>query len=236
MSRHKLIPADTMPLREALRGLRFMMRRGGETIADTLNVETLPKPASDLASAVLREVEGLARSVDGIASDVVKTVLGGQTAEAAPLQELIERPESDAEFATAFYVAVTAVLRRLGAESVFVSEAAARRVFAGMDPQAAERPTAHHAAELTLRLLEARVIRGTTAEQAARVPGAALEPVSLFAVILWLQSERTDADNESVLGAATDMAVALAGEIAPALAKRDVGQIAALYTKYVQHV
>ena len=44
-----------MPLREALRGLRFLLRRGGETIVDTLNVETLPKPASDLAGAVLRE-------------------------------------------------------------------------------------------------------------------------------------------------------------------------------------
>ena len=236
MSRHKFIPTDTMPLREALRGLRFLLRRGGESLADTLNVEALPKPAADLAGAVLQGVEGLARQVDGIASDVVNTVLGRQVAQSAPLQDLIDQPESDATFATAFYVALTAVLNRLGAETVFVSEAAARRVFADMPPQASDVTTARHAADLTLRLLEARVIRGTTAEQAARVPGAALEPASLFAVILWLQSDRTDADNEDVLTAATDMAVALAAEIAPAFAQPDAGQIAALYAKYVPHV
>ncbi len=236
MSRHKFIPEDTMPLREALRGLRFLLRRGGETIVDTLNVETLPKPASHLAGAVLREVEGLVRSLDGLASGVVKTMLGGQMSQSVPLQDLIDRPDSGAEFSAAFYVAMSAVLRRLGAETVFVSEAAARRVFANMGAQLPEVSAVMQAANLSLRLLEARVIRGTTAEQAARVAGAALEPVSLFAVILWLQSDRTDADNETVLTAATDMAVALAAEVAQAFEKRDSAQIAALYAKYVPHV
>lgn len=219
-----------MPLREALRGLRFLLRRGGETIVDTLNVETLPKPASDLAGAVLREVEGFARSVDGIASGVVKTMLGGQVAQSALLQDLVEQPQSDAAFSTTFYVALTAVLHRLGAGSVFVSEAAARQVFASLEPHRAGVPTPSYAADLTLRLLETRVIRGTTAGQAA------LESVGLFAVILWLQSDRTDADNETVLTAATDMAVALATDINQAFGKRDAAQIAALYAKYVPHV
>lgn len=199
---------DPMPLREALRGLRFLLRRGGETLA-----ETLPPLAA------IAQVEGLAQVADDLASGVVRKVLGGDEAPSDTLAHL-----SEAEFGIALYVALRSVLKRLGAPGVFVSEAAAREVFT-RDPAA-----------LALGLVEARVIRGATAQEAARVPGAALEPVAIFAVLLWLQAARSDAENEAVLDAATDLAMVKAAEIAAIMAARDHTGIAKLFARLVPHV
>jgi len=236
LSRDAFSPPDAMPLREALRGLRFLLRRGGETIVETMNVEALPKPASDLASAVLREAGGLARTVDEMTSGVAKTVLGGQKSPSAPLKDMIGGPNAGAEFAVAVYVALSTVLRHLGAPTVLVSEAAARSAFGNLAPITAETSVEKRAADLTFCLLAARVMRGTTAQEAALVPGAALEAASIFAVMLWLQSARSQDENEAALAAATDMAVALAPEISRAVAENDVNRIEELYRRYVPHV
>lgn len=228
MSRQGPFHPDPMPLREALRGLRFMLRRGGETLAETIGIEGIPKPAADLAGVVLREMGDLARNVDEIASGIAKTVLGGEDKPSVTLDGLARDGAAAAHFAAAVYVALRSVLRRLGAPGVFVSEAAARRAWGqgqGSD-----------AAALTIRLLEARVVRGTTAQEAARVPGSALEPVAVFAVMLWLQSTRSDDENEAALDAATDLAVALAPEVAEASVARDAARMAALYARYAAHV
>jgi hypothetical protein len=236
VTRQTFIPPDPMQLREALRGLRFFLRRGGETIAETLSVESLPKPAANLAGAVLREVDGLVRTVDGIASGMARSLLGGHESQTAPLDDLLAQPNSAVVFGAALYVSLTSVLRRLGAASVFVSESTARSTMEGLAQPDRSATSADLAARLTLALLEARVIRGTTAQQQALVPEAALEPVSLFAVMLWIQSERSEAENEAALNAATDMAVALAPEVSAAFAGRDFDRIKALYTQYVPHV
>ncbi len=228
MSSHLPLPPDPMPLREALRGLRFMLRRGGETLAETITMEGLPKPAADLAGAVLREVDGIARNVEEIASGLARTVLGGHDAPSLTLNDMGTGTGADAQFGAAVYVALRSVLRRLGAPGVFVSEAAARRAY--RMGQTAD------AATLTINLLNARVVRGTTAHEAARVPGSALEPVAIFAVLLWLQSTRSEDENEAALDAATDLAVALAAEVDSALAAQDTGRITALYARYVSHV
>ena len=237
-----------MPLREALRGLRFLLQRGGEALVDTVVIEDLPKPAAGVVGAVLREVSGFARNVDDLASGLAKSVLvrsvlarsvlarsvlarsvlGGDDPSSLTLQDMGTGHNPDAAFGAAVYVALRSVLRRLGAPGVFVSEAAARRAYG---PQGAT-----DAAGLTVNLLDARVVRGTTAQEAARVPGAALEPVAIFAVMLWLQSTRSEDENEDALDAATDLAVALAAEIGSTCAARDTARIADLYARYVPHV
>ena len=236
MSSHLLHRPDAMPLREALRGLRFLMRRGGETIAETFDLDALPKPASDFANVALREAEGFARSVDEIASDVAKTLLGGTASSALPLQDFIEKPNARGEFAMAIYAALSAVLRHLGASTVLVSEAAARAAFDRLPAKAAEEAIENSAAQLTLFLLDARVLRGSTGQKTTLVSVASLEAVSLFAVLLWLQSARSDEENEMALIAASDIALALASDISAAVAERNATRIAALYKKYVSHV
>ncbi len=236
MSNHSFHRPDAMPLREALRGLRFVLRRGGEAIAETFDLDVLPKPASDFANVALREAGDFVRSVDEIASDVAKNLLGGSAISALPLQDIMEKPNARGDFAVAFYVALTTVLRHLGAPKVLVSEAAARAAFDRLPARVSEEAVENRAAQLTFCLLNARVMRGITAQQAALVPGASLEAVSLFAVMLWLQAARSDEENEAALMAASDMAVALAPEISAAVAEKDVARIAALYKKYVSHV
>jgi hypothetical protein len=230
------IRPDPMPLREALRGLRFMLRRGGETIVETLALETLPRPVSTFAGAVLREVGDLARNVDEVASGFAKTVLGGQNAQNLTLQDLSVAGRSESKLAAAVYVALSTVLGRLGAPDVFVSEAAARIVVAKTLAHGGTGPATVTAAMLTLDLLDARVIRGTTAQQTAQVQGAALEPVAIFAVILWLQSTRSDNENAEALDAAADLAVVLAQDVTKACALRDEGKLEALFVKFASHV
>ena len=230
------IRPDPMPLREALRGLRFMLRRGGETIIETLAIETLPKPVSTVAGSVLKKVGGLARNVDEVASGFAKSVLGGQGAQTLTLQDLSIAGRTEAELAAAVYVALSTVLRRLGATDVFVSEAAARIVFAQTLAHSGTGSTSATAARLTLDMLDARVIRGATAQLAAQIQGSALEPVAIFAVILWLQSTRSDDENAEALDAAADLAVVLAQEVAKACAARDAANLEALYVKFASHV
>lgn len=228
MSSQSPLRPDPMPLREALRGLRFLLRRGGEALAETIPIETLPKPAADLAGAVLREVEGIARSMDELASGFVQSVLGGAEPQSVTLDGLNAGQGGAAQFGAAVYVALRSVLHRLGAPGVFVSESAARSAWGE------GRKT--DAATLTLNLMDARVVRGPTAEEAARVPGSALEPVAIFAVLLWLQSTRSEEENEEALQAAADLAVALAPDVARACAERDRAAIAELYDRYAAHV
>lgn len=209
-----------MPLREARRGLRFMFRRGGETLVETMTLERLPGSAADIADAVLRELGVIARNVDEIASGLAKTVLGRDEPQYPTQTDLSTGRGADAQFGAAVYVALRSVLRRLGAPGVFFSEAAARHAD-GLGHTT-------DAATLTINLLDARVVRGTTAQEAARVPRSALEPVAIFAVLLWLQSTRSEDENEDAPDAATDLAVALAAEVDEACAARDTGRIEAL--------
>jgi hypothetical protein len=232
VSRQSPIRPDPMPLREALRGLRFMLRRGGQTLVETMDVDVLPKPFAAIAGSVLREMEGFARNIDEVASGFAKSVLGGNASHNVSLTGPAAGPDADAQFAAAVYVALGTVLGRLGAPGMFVSEAAARSVFAGLRAQAAP----NSAAQLTLDLLDARVIRGFTGQDSARVTGTAIGPVAVFAVILWLQTNRTDDENEAALAAATDIAVVLAADVNTAFAARDTDAIQDLYMRYAAHV
>ena len=224
-----------MPLREALRGLRHVLRRGGGLLADTMSVDVLPQPVADLAGAILRDMGGLARSVDEVASGIAKSVLGAGDPPTIGLAEFGLLQNADARFGEAVYVALQSVLKRLGAAEVFVSEAAARKVF-GPAMAADASSVAGAAASLTLALLSARVIRDAQTHAAAQVPEAALQPVAIFAVLLWLQSARSDPENEAALDAATDLAVALTTDVAAACADHDLAALALLYEKYAPHV
>ncbi len=224
-----------MPLREALRGLRHVLRKGGQTFADTVSTDGMPKPAATLANAVLREAGGILRSLDTVTSGFAKSVLGGDSTGAVHLADLSQSKGADARFAQAVYVALRSVLGQLGAPDVFISEAAARSVYLQTARRAEDNP-ALLAANLTLDLLSARVLRGTTAHQAARIPAAAIEPVAVFAVMLWLQSHRSDTENAAALDAASDLAIAIAEDIARACADRNADRIAELYEKYAPHV
>ncbi len=233
MSNQSSILPDALPLREALRGLRHVMRKGGETLKDTMTVDIMPPPAARLAGVVLREVEAIAKGMDHAASGLAKKVLGIPDPTAPSLHAITGQQDGDVVFGTAFYAATQAVLRRLGAPSVFISEAGARKAFQHIRPFDA--PDAEVAATLTIALHKAKVLKGTAAET-ARVPAAAVAPVALFAVMLWLQSQRPEAEDEAALDAATELSVALAADVSKACIAGNHPDLAALYTEFASHV
>ncbi len=225
-------PPDPMPLREALRGLRHVMRRGGESLRDTVPVGSLPEPAQAIAGAVLREVGQIARSVDLVASGLAKRVLGG-TAPAAP--PLGDGAGGEAAFAAAAYAALRAALRRIGAAETFISEVAARSAYRALG-SAGGREAARLGADLTLCLIAARVVREADAAPDARLPGPAIAPVAVFAVVLWMLADRAEHDGEAALDAAIDLSIAIAADIRAAAQAGDAARLTALFAEFADHV
>ena len=68
------------------------------------------------------------------------------------------------------------------------------------------------------------------------MPGAGLDQVAIFAVMLWLQTDRPEGDDGAALEAATDMAVALSGDIARACATETPAALAALFKEFAPRV
>jgi hypothetical protein len=227
---------DPMPLRDALRGLRHAVRRGGETFLDSMPVESLPPPAAKLAEVVLREVGEIARSMNDAASGLARVALGAGDKPHGTLQDLAARADAEDAFARGIYAALREVLRRLHAPSAYISETAARSAYLALPAERKTGSTARKAATLSLSLYDGKVIRGASAEEASRVPGAALESVGIFAVMLWLQSDRNENENEEALDAATDLAVALAAEAAAAFRDHDEKRLETLYLEFSGHV
>ena len=224
------IHPDPMPLREALRGLRHVMRRTGGAVVEILPVGDLPKPAADLAGAILSTAGDAVRRVDRAASDLAKTLLGGPPSRTVRLGDLMQGRDADDRFAQAAYRGLRDVLDRLGAPHVFVSEAVAREAFRAATPDA----PAAFAAGLARRLLAARVLRGAGAE--ARVPAETLAPVAVTALFLWLLSDPAGDGAKDALAAATDLAAALAEEVALAAAEPGPARLRALLERYAPHV
>lgn len=228
--------ADAMPLRDALRGLRHAVRRGGETLLDSMPVDSLPRPAAQLAEAVLREVGEFAKGVNDVASGLARLTLGASAKPKGPLHDLTLRRGAEDGFAQGIYAALRAVMLHLNAPSTYISETAARSAYLALTPELRLGSDASIAAALSLALAEARVLRGVSAADAARVPGHSLDHIAIFAVMLWLQSSRSEVEDEKALEAATDLAVALAAEADAAFCERDHPRLASLYAEFAPHV
>lgn len=230
---------DPMAVREALRLLRHGFRRSRRVLRETMPVEALPEPAAQLAKGVLSGLDRLAGEVDQATTEVARRLLseGGHLVSA--LQDLGTGPEAEVLFAEALYSALRSVLRRLGDADAFLSEAVARRAYIGSataNPEPwVERP-AEAAADLALRLLAAQVVRGLSSEIEVDLGKDAAAPVAVFAALLWMMSERAEEDADEALEASTDLSVALAPEIAAAVAARDRDRLASLFEQFAPHV
>ena len=75
-----------------------VLRKGGQTFADTISTEGMPKPAATLANSMLREANGILHTIDKATSGLAKTVLGGERATALHLSDLSHRRDADAHF------------------------------------------------------------------------------------------------------------------------------------------
>lgn len=227
---------DAMQVRDALRGLRHAVWRGGETLLDAMPVGSLPRPAAELAGAMLREVGEFAKGVNDVASGLARLALGASAKPQGSLHDLTWRQGAEDSFAQGIYAALRTVLHHLNAPSAYISETAARSAYLALKTEQRLEADASFAAALSLALAEAKVLRGASAADAALVPGHSLDHVAIFSVMLWLQSSRSEVEDEKALEAATDLAVALADEADAAFLNKDHKQLATLYAEFASHV
>ena len=231
---------DPVSLREALRGLRHALRRGGETISQTVPLSAMPAPAAKLAQSVLRTGEEIARGVDDVASKVIRKVMPGTDLTAPTLDILIARgPEGAADFAVISYRALAIILGKLGVREAFVSEAGALQVWrahAGRLAAAGDK-LPRETGELLLALLNAPVLRDLELRAPQEdLPRDSVAPVALFALVLWLQSERHESEDEEALASAVDLSRALVNDVTRATSVGNAARLGQLFGEFARHV
>mgnify|MGYP000211563005 CR=1 FL=1 len=232
----KHIRLDPVPLRELLRGIRFMVKRGGETLKANATAQRLPKPAADLANVVIDEVMGLGHKVNARASNLAKSMFGTEPDTDIMLDDLTAQGESEKLFAATVYAAMKIVLARMDVSGMFVSEAAALNAFAAERKKDRHESVTQLAAALTLGLIDNHVLQGRMANSGRLAADAAVVPVAVFSVLLWLQSPRSEEDQEAALVSAVDLSLLMASQIEQGCRMRDIEAIAALYGKYAANV
>lgn len=227
---------DPVPLREMLRGIRFMVKRGGEALKSRATADRLPKPAADFANALLDEMMGLGHKVNAQVSVLAKSMIGAEPDSDILLADLTTQEEPAALFAATVYPALKLVTARMSLSSVFVSETAARKAFAQTIATSTASSGAGMAAALTFAMLDTEVLQGRVTSETRILTGEEATAVAVFAVLLWLQSPRDDADQEMALMSAVDLSQVFAKQIVTTCKARDAGAMAALYLKYTDNV
>lgn len=223
---------DAAQLKDALRGLRYVFRRGCDAVQATAPTK-LPPPASRIALTAIREMGLLARNVDQIVSSVVHTVFGEVTLGSHKLQDMVAPGGLSEEFSAVFYETMKIVLSQLGASRALVSQSAGRKAFAQV--MSCDAPE-HFAAQLTLQLLREEPVRIDYLDAHSPVSKETVAQVAVFSVLLYLLSDRDNEDYAKMIQAATNLATALQDEIAQACRTQDGAVLSSLFARYAAHV
>lgn len=225
-SRLPLPPIDTAPIKDVARSLRFAVEQGGRSLRKGLPLDALPEPAARLADAALTTAWKIGDSAGRGVSSLAHLLEGDDT---PPPLSHPEEAAAEARFAAATHDGLRLALIRLGAERCLVSEAAAvvawRRVI-----RAAEPSDSATAAALYLALLDPPAVREVVWAD-AKSPITEAERVAVFAVLLAMLAD--PAGYQDLLRAATDLALALAGELAKA---DDPARLKTLFEDFRNHV
>lgn len=225
-SRLPLPPIDTSPIKDVARSLRFAVEQGGRSLRKGLPLEALPEPAARLADAALTTAWKIGDSAGRGVSSLAHLLDKDDT---PPPLSHPEEATAEARFAAATHDGLRAALLRLGAEGCLVSEAAAvaawRRV-----TRSAEASDSATAAALYLALLDPPAVREVVWPDAA-APVADATRLAVFAVLLAMLAD--PAGYQEMLPAATDIALALADDLAKA---EDPAALKTLFEDFRNHV
>lgn len=232
--RHVRLPPvpPRLPVKEALRGLRHLLHRGRSMAQDIAPVSRLPEPAADIASVLLRGVDGVAETAEAVASGIARRVLGAGATPTARLADIAAGPDAAGAFAAAAYAGLRGALRALGAPDAWVSETAALAAWA--EAGAGPGGDADLAGRLHPALLRAGAMRHVAAPDGAGMAPDAVAQVAAFAALLWLLAARDAEDAGRALEAAVAVAAALERDLAAA--GGDPTRLAALFTEFRDHV
>lgn len=225
-SRLPLPPIDTAPIKDVARSLRFAVEQGGRSLRKGLPLDALPEPAARLADAALTTAWRIGDTAGRGVRSLAHLLEGDDT---PPPLSHPEEAAAEARFAAVTHDGLRTALLRLGAESCLVSEAAAvaawRRV-----TRSAEGSDSATAASLYLALLEPPAVREVVWPEAVTPPAEATR-VAVFAVLLAMLAD--PAGYQDLLPAATDLALALAGDLAKAA---DPAALKTLFEDFRNHV
>jgi hypothetical protein len=92
------------------------------------------------------------------------------------------------------------------------------------------------AAKLTFAMIDTQVLQGPINSIDPNLSGDEPAAIAIFAVLLWLQSPRDEADQEIALMSAIDLSLVIAQQIVTACKARDASALSALYAKYADNV
>ncbi|MFD1881564.1 hypothetical protein [Paracoccus pacificus] len=236
------LPPDPVPLREALRGLRHALRRGGRTVADTVPLSAMPAPAAKLAQALMRRGEEIASGIDTTTSMIARTLLPADRMDAPTLALFIQGGrDADGSFAAVSYDALSDVLTQIGAGESFVSEAAAQQVWTAFSADAplaatgAKSALAKEAARLSVMLLNARVIRDVKLAPATDrqdLTAEAVAPLAIFALMLWLLADHDGRDDAAALKSAVEVSARISADISRAASVGNTARLAQLLGEF----
>ncbi len=221
-----------LPLKDALKGLRFTLRQGRRLLEPV--TARMPGPLDE----VLERVDHLADDAVRVSGRALERLfdLRAQVASVPDLPASHTAAQSDARFAQAAGRALEFALARYGADRLMVSETLLARSYQAVAGQAFQGLEAQ-AAALMLHMLEHRVIgivpgTGLGLDATDRVVAA----MATFAVMLWLLTDR-DADaegqrEEDLLAICCDVAQALHSEIL--VIGEDAAALAALLAHHAE--
>lgn len=233
--------AATLPLKDALRMLRFTMRRGRTLLDKPLS--PAPSPISDVARAVLSDFDQIADRVNDVAAGLSHRFLDAGDPgrlRAATLEDIENIGEAEIVFAQAAYRGLTCALRYLGADEGLVSEVRIAEAYkTAIQSDAGDRDRFAIAAALMQEMVRRKVVRDLLSAPTAEdgdLAETALAKVSIFALILWFLVEREgDQDDvEGLLLTCCDLAQALEAELDERC--EDAERLRALIAAYVDKV
>lgn len=225
-SRLPLPPIDTAPIKDVARSLRFAVEQGGRSLRKGLPLEALPEPAARLADAALATARKLGDTAGRGAASLAHALLDGD--ETPPPLSHPGETAAEARFAAAAHDGLRVALLRLGAERCLVSEAAAVAAWRRATREA-EGSDSATAAALHLALLDPPAVREVVWAEGTTAPADAVK-VATFAVLLAMLA--APEEYQALLPAATDLALALAAELAQA----DRDTLTTLFEDFRNHV
>ncbi|WP_421723162.1 hypothetical protein [Bauldia sp.] len=232
-----------LSLKDALRAIRFFLYRG-RTFAKRRS-DALSAPIGGVARAIVSEVDDVATRVNSVAGGMSRRFLDAPVAvdsDAVTFDDILSIDRAEIAYAQAAYRPLSKAFGYLGAEAALVSEASAAGAYASVMGTPAEGAGRFdQAAALVDEMLRRRVIRqvlvAADPDDPEALTAADMPMVAVFALALWLLAERNafiDDDNDTLLFACCDVAVALKDDIRTRLGDRT--ELRALIAAYAEKV
>lgn len=231
MKRQPSANSGLLPMRETFRALRYRFRQNARLIRRVTKSFRTKVSFPDTAE---KRFVNLVKDADTFASNIARKLLNGSAADILVATSSLQTSD-DEKLASVAYSALNFIVNCMGIKDAYVSEAAALKALAKQGDRTARRQS-ETAATLMMVLLDEKVLSYPAHSDDNAPAKSYSEAVPVFALLLWLQSERDDPYANEVFSAATNLSIALAADVVKFATARDVVQLARLFEEFSTHV